>query len=395
MVNMEIRAKLPTDGRDLRLDLFRGIANWAIFLDHIPNNIVNWVTTRNYGFSDAADLFVFISGYTASFVYARMMLERGFLVGGTRLVKRVWQLYVAHVFLFVIYIVTIGFVAIKFHDPDIISEFNVAGMIENPIETLSQGMMLKFKPVNLDVLPLYIVLMGVFPPILWLMLRRPDTVMVASLVLYFAARQFGWNLPAYPIGTWYFNPFCWQLLFIFGAWCALGGAAETRSLVKSKHLLIAGVLYLVFALVMTMAGRFDAFGDMFPRWLYDAFNPNDKTNLAPYRFLHFVVIAFLVTRFLPKTWPGLEWKIFDPMIKCGQQSLEVFCVGVFLSFVAHFLLTLSSGSLFVQIAVSVVGIALLTAVAYYRNWSKKQDRPPPRPKPVSAPPLPSTETSAA
>ena len=41
-------------GRDLRLDLFRGLANWAIFLDHIPNNTVAWLTTRNYGFSDAA-----------------------------------------------------------------------------------------------------------------------------------------------------------------------------------------------------------------------------------------------------------------------------------------------------------------------------------------------------
>jgi len=104
---MKINAILPEKGRDLRLDLFRGVANWAIFLDHIPDNVVNWITTRNYGFSDAADLFVFISGYTASFVYARMMLERGFIVGATRLTKRVWQLYVAHIILFVIYIVTI------------------------------------------------------------------------------------------------------------------------------------------------------------------------------------------------------------------------------------------------------------------------------------------------
>src|SRR6266850_348146 len=65
---MKINAILPEKGRDLRLDLFRGVANWAIYLDHIPDNVVNWITTRNYGFSDAADLFVFISGYTASFV---------------------------------------------------------------------------------------------------------------------------------------------------------------------------------------------------------------------------------------------------------------------------------------------------------------------------------------
>ena len=88
---MTIRTTLPPRGRDYRLDLLRGFANWAIYLDHIPNNVVNWVTQRNYGFSDAADLFVFISGYTASFVYARIMLERGFVIGGTRLIRRAWK----------------------------------------------------------------------------------------------------------------------------------------------------------------------------------------------------------------------------------------------------------------------------------------------------------------
>jgi hypothetical protein len=382
---MDIQATLPAKGRDLRLDLFRGVANWWIFLDHIPHNVVNWVTTRNYGFSDAADLFVFISGYTASFVYAKLMLDRGFIVGSTRLWKRVWQLYVAHVLLFVIYIAAIGWVALRYNDPDIINEFNVAGLVDNPIQTLTEGLLLRFKPVNLDVLPLYIILMGFFPPVLWLMLRKPDLVMLASLALYFAARQFGWNFSAYPAGSWYFNPYTWQLLFVFGAWFALGGAKESQSVIKSRWLLIAGSVYLVFALIMTMAGRFEAFGDLFPKWLYDAFNPNDKTFLAPYRVLHFVVIAFFVTRFVRKDWPGLEWKIFDPLMKCGQQSLQVFCVGVFLSFVAHFILLLSWGTFWAQLGVSIGGIAILTAVAYYGNWSKKQDKPSrPAPPPATA-----------
>lgn len=377
---MDIHAILPPKGRDLRLDLFRGIANWAIYLDHIPDNVVNWVTTRNYGFSDAADLFVFISGYTASFVYAKMMLERGFIVGATRLTKRVWQLYVAHVILFVIYIAAIGYVAQRYNDPDIINEFNVAGLVDNPIQTLTQGLLLKFKPLNLDVLPLYIVLMGLFPPVLWMMLRKPDLTMLASLALYFAARQFGWNLPAYPYGVWYFNPFTWQLLFVFGAWFALGGALKSRSVIRSKVLLYFGIAYLLFSLVMTMAGRFPDTGHMImPDWLFDAFNPNDKTNLAPYRVLHFVIIAFFVTRFVPKEWKGLEWPVFQPLIKCGQQSLAVFCVGVFLSFVGHFQLMMSSGSLLAQIFVSAAGIGIMTGVAYYISWSKKQDKPLPKP----------------
>jgi len=372
---MKINATLPEKGRDLRLDLFRGVANWAIFLDHIPDNVVSWITTRNYGFSDAADLFVFISGYTASFVYARMMLERGFLVGATRLTKRVWQLYVAHVILFVIYIVSIGYVAQRFSAPEIINEFNVAGVVDNPVETLRQGLLLKFKPVNLDVLPLYIVLMGLFPPVLWMMLRQPGLTMLGSIALWLAARQFGWNLSAYPTGTWYFNPFCWQLLFAFGSWCALGGAQKSRATIDKSITLYVCIAYLVLAMVMTMAGKFPDFGAMFPHWLYDTFNPNDKTNLSPYRFLHFVAIVILVIRFVPKDWPGLEWRGFDPLVVCGQQSLAVFCVGVFLSFVGHFELMMSSGSLFAQIFVSVTGIALMTVVAYYISWSKKQDKP--------------------
>ncbi|SFP86709.1 hypothetical protein SAMN05216330_11175 [Bradyrhizobium sp. Ghvi] len=387
MAFLNINATLPEKGRDLRLDLFRGIANWAIFLDHIPDNIVNWVTTRNYGFSDAADLFVFISGYTATFVYARMMLERGFIVGATRLTKRVWQLYVAHIILFVIYIASISYLALRFGDSEMINEFNVAGLVDNATETLRQGLFLRFKPLNLDVLPLYIVLMGLFPPVLWFMLRKPDLTMVLSIILWLTARHFSLNLNAYPAGQWYFNPYCWQVLFVFGAWCAMGGARRSMTLINSPITLWVCLGYLLFALVMTMAGRFPTLGGMFPEWLFSTFNPNDKTNLAPYRFIHFVVIVIMVIRFVPKDWPGLEWKIFDPVIVCGQQSLAVFCVGVFLSFVGHFELSMSSGSLFAQLFVSIAGIAIMTTVAYYISWSKRQDKPlkPPPAKPAASP----------
>ncbi len=386
---MKINATLPEKGRDLRLDLFRGIANWAIFLDHIPDNIVNWITTRNYGFSDAADLFVFISGYTASFVYARMMIERGFIVGATRLTKRVWQLYVAHIILFVIYIVAISYLARRFADSELINEFNVAGLVDHATETLGQGLLLKFKPVNLDVLPLYIVLMGFFPPILWLMLRQPDLTMAASIVLWLVARYMGWNFAAYPAGAWYFDPYCWQVIFVFGSWCALGGAKRAHAIIMSNITLYFCIAYLIFALIMTFAGKISDFGALFPNWLYSAFNPNDKTFMAPYRFIHFAVLAIMVVRFIPKNWPVLEWKVFDPAIVCGQQSLAVFCVGVFLSFVAHFTLTLSSGSFLAQVLVSVGGIAIMTTVAYYISWSKRQDKPAAKAaKPVAAPAAP-------
>ena len=82
---MQVCANLPLARRDVRLDLFRGLANWAIFLDHIPHEVLSWITVKNYGFSDAADLFVFISGYTAALAFGRVMIERGYAAATSRL----------------------------------------------------------------------------------------------------------------------------------------------------------------------------------------------------------------------------------------------------------------------------------------------------------------------
>jgi hypothetical protein len=372
---MGIKAIVPSHERDVRIDLFRGIANWFIFLDHIPNNVVDWITLRNFGFSGAADLFIFVSGYAASIAYARMMLERGFVVGATRVFKRARQLYIAYVVLFVTYIVTITDFAARYFAPDIIYEFNVSGLVDHPIGTLAHGLLLESKPLHLDLLQLVIILMTFFPPVLWVMLRKPDLAMAGSVALYFAARTWQWNLPSFPDGSWNLNPFCWQLLFVSGAWFALGGTTRCPSIFKSSSLLCFGIAYFIFALVMTMAGRFPEFGKMLPTWLFDTFNPNDKTNLAPYRVLHLIVIAFIARRFVSKDWRGLRWQIFQPIIKCGEQSLAVFCVGVFLSFVGHFVLTTGSGSLLAQIVVSAAGVAMMTLVAYYISWSEQDDLP--------------------
>src|SRR6266436_2968876 len=227
--------------------LLLGIANWFLFLDHIPHNAVSALTLRNFGFSGATDLFVFVGGYTAALFYGKMMLERGFVVTATRIFRRVWQLYAAYVVLFVIYIDLIGYVARKTAAPEIIHEFNVAGILGHTIRTLIYGLLLQAKPLNLDVLQLFIVLMAFFPIVLLGMLRRPNLTVAASFALYLAARVFDWNLSSFPEGRWYFNPFSWQLLFVLGAWFALANAKQTRairSLQDIPILRIAASLYL-------------------------------------------------------------------------------------------------------------------------------------------------------
>ena len=171
---------IPTQ-RDLRLDLFRGLALWLIFLDHIPTNIVSWVTIRNYGFSDAAEIFIFISGYTAAFVYGKAMRERGFGIAGARILRRAWQIYVAHIFLFVIYIAEIAYVTSSFENPLFAEEMNALDFLKQPDVTIVQALLLKFKPANMDVLPLYIVLLILFPPILWLLIRNATVALATSV----------------------------------------------------------------------------------------------------------------------------------------------------------------------------------------------------------------------
>ena len=374
---MKVCANLPPPGRDIRLDLFRGLANWAIFLDHIPHEVLNWITIKNYGFSDAADLFVFISGYTAAFVFGRVMIERGYLASAARLIKRALQLYAAHIIVVVVYIAVIASVSYSLHDPNDLGVFNVAAFISKPLWEFFQTLALRYRPVNLDVLPLYILPLGTFAPALWLMVRKPTLILICSIAVYLAGRHFGLNLSASRSAVWYFNPFAWQLLFFLGAWVALGGAQPVQSIVRSRTVFRLAVAYLVFALVVTTAInasqlQLPHLGNLLPSWMLAPFDPNDKTNLAPYRIAHLIALAIVATRLLPADSRILKWRSLAPPIKCGQNSLPVFCTGIVLSFCAHAAIEKSLNSLWVQIVAGVVGVVLMTAVAYYLVWLRQR-----------------------
>jgi len=373
-----MKAELAARDGDLRPRLLLGIAAWFLFLDHIPHNVVSQLTMRNFGFSGATDLFVFVGGYTAAILYGRMMLERGFVVTATRIFKRLWQLYAAYIVLFVIYINLIGYVARQSAAPALIGEFNVTGIVDHTVRTLIHGLLLRAKPLNLDVLQLFILFIAAFPFVLFGMLRRPNVTMAGSVGLYLAARQFDWNLSAFPDGRWYLNPFCWQLLFVFGAWLALAGANQMRAIHALQDLRVfraTAWLYLIFALALTVAGKFPQ-TDIVPDLLSDVFGPNDKENLAPHRVFHFLALALLFAYMVPRDWSAFRWQTLQPAIICGQEWLAVFCAGVFLSFAGHLVLITGPDSLAMQILVSAAGILIMTGVAYYVAWSKRQDHKP-------------------
>ena len=124
---------------------------------------------------------------------------------------------------------------------------------------------------------------------------------------------------------------------------------------------------------MTTAIQSPDLGGLVPRWILQPFDPNDKTNLAPYRVLHFIALAVVVNRFLPVDSPILQWRALAPLVQCGRKSLQVFCTGIVLSFCAHAAIELSLNALWVQIAVGAIGISLMTAAAYCGTRSKGRD----------------------
>ena len=363
-------APAATSERDLRLDLFRGVALWLIFLDHIPENVVNWFTIRNYGFSDATEIFIFISGYTAAFVYGRTMRERGFVLSSARILRRAWQIYVAHIFLFTIFMAEIAYVASTFDNPLYAEEMKILDFLKQPDVTIFQALLLKFKPVNMDVLPLYIVLLLLFPPMLFFLLRQPNLALAGSAVVYAFAWRLNWNLPAYPNGVWFFNPFAWQLLFVFGAWCAIGGAQRLSAVLRSRLVLAVAIAYLLFAFAITLTWHFESLDRFVPVWLKDWMYPIDKTNLDVLRFAHFLALASVTVYFVPRQWPGLKSAILRPAIVCGQHSLEIFCLGVFLAFAGQFIIAESSGGPLLQTGVSALGIFIMIAAANLLSWYK-------------------------
>src|SRR6201993_225883 len=347
--------------RDLRLDLFGGLGLWMIYLDHIPDDVVSWLTLRNYGFCDAAEFFVFISGYLVGFIYAPIVASGQFMSALKRLWLRVWQMYVAHLILFLVFTAQIARAARRFDNPMYKDEFNVANFLAHPDVLIGKALTLQYKPVDLDVLPLYIVLIAVSPFVVWCLVRRPNLTLSGSVVLYVLARYFDWNLPSYPNGaTWYFNPFAWQMLFFFAAWCGRGAGAQFKRLLRSRVVFAVAIAWILFAFVIVMTWHSAYLGSLVPKWLIKVIYPIDKTDLDMFRFTHFLALALVITRYLHRDWAGLKSSWLRPLVLCGQHSLPLFCLGVFLSFGAHWILVQWRSAFIEQFVVSLAGFAIMT-----------------------------------
>lgn len=359
--------------RDLRLDFFRGLALWFIFIDHVPSSRIGDLTLRNFGFSDATEIFVFISGYTAALVYGGSLTRRGVLFMSLEVLKRCWQLYAAHILVFVFFIAQIAWVSVRFDNASFLEELNIREFFENPRESIVSALLLHYRPANLDVLPLYIALLLGLAPVLWLMRWSRTVVLVLSVAVWVGVQRYHWAAPVYQGGdTWFFNPLGWQLLFVIGIQCAAARNENPAWLRWRPWLGWTAAAWLLFALFVSVGWKIAAVNNWIEVWIGPWLYPIDKSDLGIARLLHFLAVAYLVTHYVSERSAVLGWPIVGPIVRCGQHSLYIFCVGISLSFVAHFVLVEFGRGIPMQIAVIVGGLALMSAVAYQLQWFRER-----------------------
>jgi hypothetical protein len=368
---------VPSQQRDLRLDFFRGLALLFIFIDHIPENILSYFTLQAFQFYDAAEVFIFISGYTAALVYGRTLALQGQFFATAQILRRAWQLYVAHIFLFMIFIAEVSYTVTTFNNPMYNDEMRVADFLEEPHVAIIKALLLEFQPTFLDILPLYILLLVIFPVILLGLRLQALLVLIPSFLLYAVVQVIDVPVPAYPEGhVWYFNPLTWQFLFTAGAALGFGGARTgRRPRLAGTPLLMAIIVVavgLIIKLSWTIHGVWDAVPGLFLKELW----PVNKNNLSPIRLVPFFASVFVVGSLVTPNMKFLSSAITKPITLCGQQSLEVFCFGILLSALGHFLLSEYNSAIVTQLAVNIAGILALCLTAKMIDWYKSLGRTP-------------------
>ena len=359
-------------GRDQRIDFFRGLALIFIFWDHIPHNPLAELTVRNFGFSDAAEIFVFLAGYAAVLAYGKIGQRDGFLLAGIKILRRAWVLYVVHIFLLAVLMGIVFFANNHVETRDLVQEMGLQYFLSNPQQALTDELLLRFKPNLMDPLPLYILLLLGLPLVLPLLLRKTAYVVGASLLLYLGAPY--WNLAAQEGGVWFFNPMAWQFLFVLGGAASVQAQSNIGSGQRARWrqpLFIGAALYIVLTGVLALSWKWPQLHDAWmPLWLGEHLYPISKTNLSPVRLLHFLALAYVVAKIVPHTdW--LNRGLARHTCRMGRYSLEVFCLGVILAPLADMLNALGGDTFAMKLFSALLGVGIMAILATWLDWYKR------------------------
>jgi hypothetical protein len=358
--------------RDLRVDFFRGLALWWIYTDHIPGDVLGDYSLRNFTMCDATEVFVLLAGFGAGMAYGSVMNRQGYLYAAADTLRRAWTLYIAHIFLFVVYTAQVAFTAAALDRTFYLEETRLDVLADQPYRALLEALLLRYQPNLLNILPLYVALLLIFAFALPL-LRRPMLLFVASLSLYTVSRVLGLNAPSWTGDGWFFNPFAWQLLFMIGAIFAYAPPRMPRVRwpldVLSVSVLAAGLIVIWVI-------------DIHPRILAAMPPPvirfiitEDKTGLHPFRLLSILSLAWLVVRLVPTSAGWLRSRPASLLVLIGQNSLPVFCAGIFFGFIARLGLEANDG-LGMQASVNFLGASAMLMVGGLAAWYRGKGRLP-------------------
>jgi hypothetical protein len=359
---------LSAQGRDPRLDFFRGSAMFIIFIAHCRGNFLWDYIPARFGMSDAADMFVFLSGMAASIAFGGTFVRHGMVLGTARILHRCWQLYIAHLGLF--FTVAVILVAANrwYGDGDYIELLMLQRFFTDTQNAMIGLFTLSYVPHYFDILPLYIVVLAMVPAAMLLARIHPMLVVASSIALYAAAVGFGLDFAANADGQaeWYFNPLAWQLIFFTGF--SLGRGWIKASL-DSRPLWYGSIALLTIGVVVSLPSVFTRIEavDALRLWIMDH---SDKTNLDLLQYFHFLASAYVAVVLLKGRERLLLTPVLAPFVKCGQQALAVFLSGMVLSHIGGMIFDHAGTDAPVQIIVNGIDFALLFAVGYSVAWFK-------------------------
>jgi len=370
--------------RDARLDVLRGLALVMIFINHVPGTVWEGWTSRNFGFSDAAEGFVFMSGLAAGLAYSGGFRLAPFWPAITRVWGRAWTLILVHMTVTVIALGLTGAAVLWWGLPGMAEINNVPPLLADPLAGFLGLALLSHQLGYMNILPLYAVLLAVTPALLWAALRAPLALIGVSAAVWLVAGSLRIAPPTYPTESiWFFNPLSWQLLFVLGL--ASGTAMKAgRRLVPVRRWLVALSAAVVLGIMVWAirddlgarlnAGMFALRDTSLPNFLFDY----DKTFVSGPRLLHFLALAYLLSA-LPIVRRACAHRAAWPLAVLGRHGLTVFALGTVLAFAGQAvkLAGLRVGlerDLVLDTAVLVAGLGVQLAVAMIRERAAQQRR---------------------
>jgi hypothetical protein len=361
--------------RDLRVDFFRGLALWWIYTDHIPGDVLGEVSLRNFAMCDATEVFVLLAGYGAGLSYGIGLTRNGYISTAADVLKRAWTLYVAHIFLFVLFTAQVTYYATALNRLNYLEETRLDVLGDDPYRSILEALLLRFQPSLLNILPLYVVLLVFFAATIWL-LRWPRVLFGFSFAIYLLVRFTSLNLGAWGGDGWFFDPLAWQFLFIIGALlaCAPMRPPSRPRLFDIAAVVVVSVGVIVTTIIEPHPHLLDwVTGSAVLHYLVI----EDKTGLYPFRLLSILSLTWLCVRVIRFEQPWLRSPWAAPLVLIGQNSLPVFCSGIIFGFLARLGLEYDE-RLPMQAGINLAGALGMVAVgalaAWYRSKGKPQSR---------------------